>query len=115
MVRDHVGFIEINPRRHKVKKSYTKAWGGGWSIGTLTSTFDTIHPIDQIFGTFNESSLYFQLIETTCCLIGFHGNHSNITTSLAAISDRTLSNFHIEGSNSRNFVAMAIKFHRAIA
>ena len=27
---------------------------------------------------------YFQLIKTTCCLIGFHGNHSNIMTSLAA-------------------------------
>ena len=27
---------------------------------------------------------HFQLIETTCCLIGFHGNHSNIITSLAA-------------------------------
>ena len=37
-----------------------------------------------MFGTYNERSLYFQLIDTACCLIGFHGNHSNIRTSLAA-------------------------------
>ena len=62
-----------------------KAWkGGGGSIGHLPSTFDTIHPIDYIFGTYNERSLYFQLIDTTCWLNGFHGNHSNIMTSLAA-------------------------------
>ena len=47
-----------NPERHKVKKKKT--------------------------GTYNERSLYFQLIETTFCLIGFHGSHSNIMTSLAA-------------------------------
>ena len=65
------------------KKSYTKAQGGG-SIGPLPSTFNTINLIDQIFGTYNERSLYFQLIETICRLIGFHGNYSNIMTSLAA-------------------------------
>ena len=42
--------------------------GGGGSVGPLPSTFDTIHPIDLIFGTCNELSLYFQLIETTWCL-----------------------------------------------
>ena len=43
---------------------------------------------------FNERSLCFQLIETTCCLIGFHGNHSNIMTSLAAaILDFQIFNF----------------------
>ena len=36
-------------------------------MGPLPSTFDTIHPIDWIFGTYNERSLYFQLIETTWC------------------------------------------------
>ena len=30
-----------------------------------TSTFDTIHPTDTIFGTYNELSLYFQLSITT--------------------------------------------------
>ena len=54
------------------------------SSGPLPSTFDTIHPIDKIFGTNNECSLYFESIKTTFCLIGFHGNHNNIIASLAA-------------------------------
>ena len=37
-----------------------------------------IHPIDLIFGTYNELSLYFQLSAATWCLIGFNGNHSYI-------------------------------------
>ena len=41
------------------------------------STFDTIHPIDLKFGTYNKLHVYFQLSET-CCLIGFHGNNSQI-------------------------------------
>ena len=64
----------LNPRRHNPKKVTQRH----------TSTFDTIHPINQIFGTYNERTLYFQLIGTTCCLIGFHGSHNNIMTSLAA-------------------------------
>ena len=66
-----------------VKKVTRRHWGGG-SIEPLPSTFDTIHQIGQIFCTYNERLLNFQLIETTCCLIGFHGNQSNIMTSLAA-------------------------------
>ena len=42
------------------------------------STFDTIHPIDLKFGTYNKLRLYFQLSETTWCLISFHGNNSQI-------------------------------------
>ena len=42
------------------------------------STFDTIHPIDLKFGTYNKLHLYFQLSVTTRCLIGFHGNNSQI-------------------------------------
>ena len=38
----------------------------------------TIHPIDLKFGTYNKLHLYFQLSETTWCLIGFHGNNSQI-------------------------------------
>ena len=56
--------------------------GGGGAIGPLPSTSDTIHSIDQIFGTHNGRFLYFQLIDTIFCLIGFHGNHSNIMSSL---------------------------------
>ena len=39
---------------------------------------DTIHPINLIFATYNELSLYLQLIETTWYLIGFHGNYNYI-------------------------------------
>ena len=42
------------------------------------STFDTIHPIDLKFGTYSKLHLHFQLSETTWCLIGFHGNNSQI-------------------------------------
>ena len=52
--------------------------GGGCQSGPLPSTFDTIHPNDMKFGTFNKLHLYFQLSETTWCLIGFHGNDSQI-------------------------------------
>ena len=48
------------------------------SIGPLHSTFNTIHPIDLIFETYNDLQLYFQLSETTWCLVRFHGNHSYI-------------------------------------
>ena len=52
--------------------------GGGRGANRTTplhTTFDTIHPIDLIFGTIT-SFLYFQLIEITWCLIDFHGNHN---------------------------------------
>ena len=42
------------------------------------STFDTIHPIDLKFGTYNKLHWYFQLSKTTWCLVGFHGNNSQI-------------------------------------
>ena len=42
------------------------------------STFDTIHPNDLKFGTYDKLHLYFQLSEVTWCLIGFHGNNSQI-------------------------------------
>ena len=52
--------------------------GEGGLIGPLPSTFDTIHTIDLTFGTNNELSLNYQLIETTWYLIGFHRNHNHI-------------------------------------
>ena len=66
-----------------LKKLHEGKRMGGGSIGPLPSTFDTIHPIDLIFGTYNQRSLHFQLIETTRCLIGSHGNqnHRNDVTS----------------------------------
>ena len=65
----------INPRRHKPKNVTRRQKDGrvGWSIRPLPSTFNTIHSIDLIFGKYNELSLYFHLIETLWCLVGFHG------------------------------------------
>ena len=34
-------------------------------MGPLPSTFDTIHPVELKFGTYNELFLYFQLTKTT--------------------------------------------------
>ena len=65
---------EVNPRS-LLEKIVTRSLKGGGSIGPPPSTFDTIHPIDLKFGTYNKLHLHFQLGETTCCLIGFHGNN----------------------------------------
>ena len=43
-----------------------------------TSTFATIHSIDMKFGAYAKLHLYFQLSETTSCLIGLYGNDSQI-------------------------------------
>ena len=47
---------------------------GKGSIGPLSSTFDKIHPLDMIFDTYNEITLYFQLNVTTWCITDFHDN-----------------------------------------
>ena len=52
--------------------------GGGSQLDLFPSTFDTIYPIDLKFGTHNKLHLYFQLSETKWCLIGLHGNNSQI-------------------------------------
>ena len=49
----------------------------GGSFGPL-STFDTIHQVYMLFGTYNELSLYSQLNVTLWCLTGFHDNLSYI-------------------------------------
>ena len=69
----------INPRS-LLEKIVTRSLEGGQSDPhpPLHSTFDTIHPIDLKFGTHNKLHLYFQLSETTWCLIGFHGNNNQI-------------------------------------
>ena len=76
----------FNPRSLEEKNSCTKPWGGGegQSDPPRPSTFDTIYPIDMKLGTYNKLHLYFQLNEATWCLIGFHGNNSQIMTSQAA-------------------------------
>ena len=70
------------------------------------STFDTIHPIDLIFGTYNKPSLYFQLIEITWCLIVLHGNHDHI-------NDVT-SGCHLRFSNFPNFFIFELNTENAI-
>ena len=65
----------INPRS-LLEKIVTRSLEGGQS--DPPSTFDTIHPIDFKFGTYNKLYLYFQLSKTTWCLIRFHGNNSQI-------------------------------------
>ena len=67
----------INPRS-LLEKIVTRSLEGGVNRTPPPSTFDTIHPIDLKFGTYNKLHLYFQLSETTWCLIGFHGNNSQI-------------------------------------
>ena len=69
--------VFINPRSLEEIKLHN-TWVGGVSIGPPPSTFDTIHPIGMIFGTYNNLPLYLQLSQSTRCLIGFHGNQSYI-------------------------------------
>ena len=68
----------FNPRS-LLEKIVTRSLEGGGGVNrTPRSTFDTIHPIDLKFGTYSKLHLYLQLSETTWCLIGFHGNNSQI-------------------------------------
>ena len=61
------------------KKLLHEALRGGGGVNRIPpSTFDTIHPIHLKFCTCNKLHLFFQLSETTCCLIDFHGNNSQI-------------------------------------
>ena len=48
------------------------------------SIFKSIQPIDMELGMCNKCPVYFQLSIVTWHLIRFHGNHSNIITSLVA-------------------------------
>ena len=70
-------FLQINPRSLP-EKIVTRSLEGGGGQSAPPSNFDTIHPIDLKFGTYSKLHLYFQLSETTWCLIGFHGNNSQI-------------------------------------
>ena len=79
----HVLVLEtfFNPRSLLEKIVTRSLEGGGVNSGYSNpppSTFNTIRPIDLKFGAYNKLHLYFQLSETTWCLIGFHGNNSQI-------------------------------------
>ena len=70
--------IYINPRSLPEKIVTRSLEGGRVNRTPPPSTFNTIRPIDLNFGTYNKLHLYFQLSEATWCLIGFHGNNSQI-------------------------------------
>ena len=69
---------QFNPRSLLEKIVTQSLEGGGGGQSDPPSTFDTIHPIDLKFGTYSKLHLYFQLSETTWCLIGFYVNNSQI-------------------------------------
>ena len=69
----------INPRSLE-ENIVTRSLEGGEVNRTppFPLSTDTIHPIDMKLGTYNKLHLYFQLSGTTWCVIGFHGNNSQI-------------------------------------
>ena len=69
------------------KKNVTQRHGGGGGAVNQTSPsiFKSIQPLNMKLGMCNKCSVYFQLSIATWHLIGFHGNHSNIMTSLMAV------------------------------
>ena len=101
----------VNPRS-LLEKIVTRSIEGGQS-DPPSSIFDTIHPIDLKFGTYNKLHLYFQLSETTWCLIGFHGNNSQIND---ATGGRHLgfSNFQILFKFSLLYLRLTGKQHLAV-
>ena len=105
--------IIFNPRNFE-EKIVTQGLRGWGSIGSPTpSTFDTIHPIDLKFGTFNKLHLYFELSEITWCLISFHSNNSQI---IDVTGDRHLGflNFQILFKFSLLYLRLTGKQHLAV-
>ena len=82
----------------KKKKLHEGMRGRGVNLTPPPSIFKSIQPIDLKLGTCNKCPVYFQLSIVTWHLISFHGNHSNIMTSLvAAVLDFQIFNFfHIQ-------------------
>ena len=92
--------------------THSALWGG--SIGPPPpSTFDTNYPIDLKFGTYNKLHLYFQLSETTWCLIGFHGNISPIN-DVTGGQNLGFSNFQILFKFSLLYLRLTGKQHLAV-
>ena len=102
----------INPRS-LLEKIVTRSLEGGVNRTPPPSTFYTIHPIDLKFGTHSKLHLYFQLSEITWCLIGFHGNNSQIND---VTGDRLLgfSNFQILIKFSLLYLRLTGKQHLAV-
>ena len=65
------------------------------------------------FGTLNKLHLYFQLSETTCCLICFHGNNSQIN-DITGGRQLGFLNFQILFKFSLLFLKLTGKQHLAV-
>ena len=97
-----------------------KPWGGegGGSVG-LPSTFDTIHLIDMKFGTYNKLHFCFQLSESTWCLIGFHGNNTQVNDvtggrHLGFLNLQILFKFSLLYLNSTRKQHLAVEIHKIV-
>ena len=105
IIKTHICFTcsaVVTEKPIEPKNSYTKP-----------STFDTIHPINLKFGTYNKRHLYFQLSETMWCLIGFHGNNTQIND----ITDSRylgFSNFQILFKFSLFYLRLTEKQHSVV-
>ena len=84
--------LHFNPRRERPKK-VTRIHKGVVGDGQSDPFPLLLTPFIR-FGTYNELSLYFQLIEATWCLIGFHDNH-NHTNDVTSSHHLRFSNFQI--------------------
>ena len=103
----------ISPRS-LLEKIVTRSLEKGGGVNrTPPSTFDTIHPIDLKFGTYNKLRLYFQLSETTWCLIGFRGKNSQINDVTGGRHLR-FSNFQILSKFSLFYLRLTEKQHLAV-
>ena len=108
----HRNLFIIN-RRSLLEKIGTRILEGG-SIGPLPpSTFDTIRLIDLKFGTYSKLHLYSQLSEITWCLIGFHGNNSQIN-DVTGGRHLGFSNFQILFKFSLLYLRLTGKQHLAV-
>ena len=107
-------FYSFNPRSLQGKIVTRSLEGrGGQSEPPPLSTFDTIHPIDLKFATYNKLHLYFQLSETTWRLICFHGNNSQIN-DVTGGHHLGFSNFQILFKCSLFYLRLTGKEHLAV-
>ena len=108
-----MNILMFNPRSLLEKIATRSLGGGGVNQTPSPSTFDTIHPIDLKFGTYNKLHLCFQLREITWCLIGFHGNNSQINDVTGGRHLR-FSNFQILFKFSLLYLRLTGKQHLAV-
>ena len=105
-------FDNFNPGS-LLEKIATRSLEGSGVNRTPPVYFNTIHPIDLKFGRYNKLRLYFQLSETTWCVIVFHGNNSQIND---VIGGRHLgfSNFQILFKFSLFYLRLTGKQHLSV-